>query len=90
MVVVEAYDDPRAGRHRWAPAPDAPRALLLLSASEDRYSADAPEIVQAAVGAWEAHGKREKPEHMRYDGGHTLTPERAEKIIEWVTEQANG
>lgn len=67
----------------------APRPLLLLSASEDRYSADAAEIVQAAIGAWEAHGAREKLEHVRYDGGHTLTPERTEKIIEWVTEQAN-
>jgi Prolyl oligopeptidase family len=30
----------------------APRSLLLLSATEDRYSADAPEVVQAAAGAW--------------------------------------
>jgi predicted esterase len=62
--------------------------VLLLSATEDRYSADAPEIVQAAVGVWEARGAREKLEHVRYKGGHALTPERAEKIISWVTEQA--
>jgi dienelactone hydrolase len=68
----------------------APRPLLLLSASEDRYSADAPEVVQAARGAWEARGAGEKLEHVRYAGGHALTPERTEKIIRWVTAQAGG
>jgi dienelactone hydrolase len=67
----------------------APRPLLLLSATEDRYSADAPEVVQAAMGAWEARGAREMLEHVRCNGGHALTPERTEKIIGWVTAQAN-
>jgi dienelactone hydrolase len=67
----------------------APRPLLLLSATDDRYSADAPEIVQAATVAWEARGAREKLEHVRYKGGHALTSERTEKIIRWVTGQAN-
>jgi dienelactone hydrolase len=67
----------------------APRPLLLLSASEDRYSADAPEVVQAAVGAWEARGARERLEHVRYQGGHALTAERAKKIIGWVTAQVD-
>jgi dienelactone hydrolase len=68
----------------------APRPVLLLSASEDRYSADAQAVVQAAIGAWEARGARQKLEHVRYDGGHALTPERTETIIRWVTGQANG
>jgi dienelactone hydrolase len=67
----------------------APRPLLLLSATEDRYSADAPEVVRAAMGAWETRGAREKLEHVRYKGGHALTPERTEKIIKWVTGQVN-
>jgi dienelactone hydrolase len=67
----------------------APRPLLLLSATEDRYSADAPEVVQAATGAWEARGAGDKLEHVRYKGGHALTPERTEKILSWVTGQAN-
>lgn len=66
----------------------APRPLLLLSATEDRFSADAPELVQAAAGAWEAHGAREQLEHARYTGGHALTPERTETIVGWVTRQA--
>jgi hypothetical protein len=41
------------------------RPLLSLSATEDRYSADAPEVVQAPVGAWEARGAREKLERVR-------------------------
>jgi predicted esterase len=46
--------------------------------------------VQAATGAWVARGAREKLEHVRYKGGHSLTPERTEKIISWVAGQANG
>jgi dienelactone hydrolase len=65
----------------------APRPLLLLSATEDRYSADAPEIVQVATGAWDAHGAREKLEHVRYEGGHALTRERFDAIINWVISQ---
>jgi hypothetical protein len=68
----------------------APRPLLLLSATEDRYSADAPEVVQAGAGAWQARGAREKLEHVRYKGRHALTPERTEKIISWVIGQAKG
>jgi dienelactone hydrolase len=68
----------------------APRPLLLLSATEDRYSADAPEIVQVATGAWDAHGAREKLEHVRYEGGHALTRERFNAIVDWITEQAAG
>jgi dienelactone hydrolase len=67
----------------------APRPLLLLSASDDRYSADVPEVVRAVTRAWEAHGAREKLEHVRYKGVHALTPERTEKIIGWVTGQAS-
>lgn len=67
----------------------APRPLLLVSATEDRYSADAAEVVQAAIGAWEARGARENLEHVRYAGSHALTPERTEKIISWVTRQAD-
>jgi dienelactone hydrolase len=67
----------------------APRPLLLLSATEDRFSADAPELVHAAIAAWEACGAREKLEHVRYQGGHALTPERTEKIVRWVTGQVN-
>jgi dienelactone hydrolase len=67
----------------------APRPLLLLSATEDPYSADAPDVVQTATGVWEAVGAGEKLEHVRYEGGHALTPERTEKIVSGVTCRAN-
>jgi dienelactone hydrolase len=67
----------------------APRPLLLLSATEDRYSADVPDVVDAAKRAWEAREARDKLEHVRYKGGHALTPERTEKVIRWVTGQAH-
>jgi dienelactone hydrolase len=65
----------------------APRPVLLLSATEDRYSADAPEVVQATIGAWEAHGAQEKLKHVRYKGGHALTKDRFDAITNWVIAQ---
>jgi dienelactone hydrolase len=63
----------------------APRPLLLLSATEDRYSADAPEIVQAAAHAYRDAGAPQALQHHRAQGGHTLTEERFDAIIKWVT-----
>jgi hypothetical protein len=60
----------------------------IRPSSKDRYSADTPEVVQAAKRAWEARGARDNLEHVRYKGGHALTQERTEKIISWVTAQA--
>jgi hypothetical protein len=62
----------------------APRPLLLVSATEDPYSADADEIERAVGTGWE--GLR----HVRYAGGHDVTPERFELIVNWVVEQARG
>jgi dienelactone hydrolase len=54
----------------------APRPLLLVSAPEDPYSADADEIERAA--AYPAL------RHARFPGGHPLTPERFDLIVAWV------
>jgi dienelactone hydrolase len=62
----------------------APRPLLLVSATEDPYSADADEIARAAGPAYP--GLR----HVRYAGGHGLTPERFELIVEWVAARAGA
>ena len=66
----------------------APRPLLLLSAIEDPYSADAPEMVQAAASAWNAHGALDELQHVRYQGGHALTSDRSESIVTWLADQA--
>jgi dienelactone hydrolase len=55
----------------------APRPLLLVSAPEDPYSADADEIERAAAYPGLTHA--------RFPGGHPLTPERFELIVDWVS-----
>jgi dienelactone hydrolase len=65
----------------------APRPLLLLSATEDRYSADTPEIVRAAARAYREAGAPQALQHYRAQGGHALTEERFDAIVDWVTAQ---
>jgi dienelactone hydrolase len=66
----------------------APRPLLLVSATEDPYSADAPDIERAAAPAWAAQGAPYALEHARYTGTHPLTAERLDRIVSWVTAHA--
>ncbi len=65
----------------------APRPLLLLSAIEDRYSADTPQIVQAAARAYREAGAPQALQHHRAQGGHALTRERFDTITDWVIAQ---
>jgi dienelactone hydrolase len=65
----------------------APRPLLLLSATEDRYSADTPQIVQAATRAYREAGAPQALQYYRAQGGHALTKERFDTVIDWVTAQ---
>jgi dienelactone hydrolase len=65
----------------------APRPLLLLSATEDRYSADTPEIVQAAAHAYREAGAPQALTHYRAQGGHALTQERFDMIVDWAVTQ---
>jgi len=62
----------------------APRKLLVVSAEEDKYSKDAPYVIEKASPAYLAQGAQEKLYHMRYPGGHALTKERFDFIIEWL------
>lgn len=62
----------------------APRKLLLVSAEEDKYSMDAPEIAEKAGKAFEEKGVPENLHHKRYPGGHAMTEERFDFIIEWL------
>jgi dienelactone hydrolase len=63
----------------------APRPLLLCSADEDEYSLDAPRIAQAAADAYRNAGAPEALHHYRAHGGHALTEERFDAIVNWVT-----
>lgn len=62
----------------------APRKTLLVSATEDKYAKDADVIVQAARETFAVLGAERNLEHRRYSGGHPLTQERFDHIIEWI------
>jgi dienelactone hydrolase len=65
----------------------APRPLLLCSAEDDEYSRDAPRIAVAAAFAYQNAGAPEALQHDRAHGGHALTEERFDAIIDWVIAQ---
>jgi dienelactone hydrolase len=65
----------------------APRPLLLCSAEDDKYSRDAPRIAQAAGCAYRNAGAPQALQHYRARGGHALTEERFDAILDWVIAQ---
>jgi dienelactone hydrolase len=66
----------------------APRPILLVSSSDDKYSRDAEGIAASARQACSASGTPERIQHLRYEGGHSLTPERFKDIVDWLVTQA--
>lgn len=66
----------------------APRQLLIVSAEEDKYSRDASDIVEKASQAYFELGAVHNLYHRRYPGGHALTKERFDFMIEWIASAA--
>ncbi|MDR1629652.1 MAG: prolyl oligopeptidase family serine peptidase [Oscillospiraceae bacterium] len=64
----------------------APRDLLLVSASEDKYSRDADYITQQISFLYANHHREHALCHKRYSGGHAITQERFDFIINWLIE----
>jgi dienelactone hydrolase len=62
----------------------APRHVLLISATEDKYSKDAEHIELQSKNVFKDLGVGENLEHKRYTGGHELTKERFDYIINWI------
>lgn len=62
----------------------APRRMLLVSATDDVFSRDADRIVVMAQEICSANGITEHIKHKRYDGGHALTQERFDYILNWL------
>ena len=62
----------------------APRRLLIVSAEDDKYSKDAQYIVQKASPSYSKLGAPQNLCHKRYSGGHALTRERFDFIINWM------
>lgn len=63
----------------------APRRLLIVSADEDKYSKDATYIVEKSGPAYSKYDALCNLQHKRYSGGHALTKERFDDIIEWIS-----
>jgi len=61
-----------------------PRNTLVVSATEDPYSQDAEVIVRTARETFAALGAESNLAHRQYRGGHALTHERFEDIVEWI------
>lgn len=64
----------------------APRRLLLVSAEEDKYSRDASSILEKAGPAYAEHQALHNLHHKRFQGGHGLTKERYDFIIQWLVD----
>jgi dienelactone hydrolase len=62
----------------------APRPLLIVSAPDDVYSADADEIERAVAPLFPPGALY----HACFEGGHALTPERFALIVDWVAARA--
>lgn len=66
----------------------APRKLLIVSAEDDKYSKDAPYIVEKAGKTYLELGALQNLHHKRYPGGHAMTQERFDYIVEWLDANA--
>ena len=62
----------------------APRPMLVLSAPDDQYSADAAELVRLARPAYDEASAPDALEHAEYSGGHAVTPERFDRVVRWI------
>ena len=68
----------------------APRHLLVVSAEEDKYSKDADFIINEAKSSYAECQADGNLCHKRYSGGHAMTQERFDFIIEWVIKNGSS
>ena len=68
----------------------APRPMLVVSASDDPYSADATDVVRRARNAYADAHAPDALEHADYDGGHAMTRERFDHIVDWFAQTATN
>ncbi len=62
----------------------ASRPFLVVSGADDKYSVDAPEIVDEVLAARGGEGADHLLSHVRVPGGHALDSHRFEAIIDWM------
>jgi dienelactone hydrolase len=62
----------------------APRRLLVVSGTDDRYAADAEELFDLGQDAYRSVGAAPALSHLQVNGGHALDAERFKSIVEWI------
>jgi dienelactone hydrolase len=67
----------------------APRPLLAVSGTDDKYAADADELVTLAQPAYRAAGAAKAISHLGVAGGHALDRDRFDAIVDWIAYAAN-
>jgi dienelactone hydrolase len=65
----------------------APNKLLIVSAEEDPVSKDADFIYQQARPEYIRRNAGANLQHQRYPGGHALTQDRFDYIVNWLCDQ---
>ncbi len=65
-----------------------PTDFLIVSAVDDKYSKDAMEIYRKAKQAYEQADQGDRLAIRQYEGGHALTKERFDFILDWMRNAA--
>jgi Dienelactone hydrolase and related enzymes len=63
----------------------APRDFLIVCSDEDKYSKDAPQIFEIAKQNYISKNAENNLQIKQFKGGHQLTQERFDYILEWIT-----
>ncbi len=62
----------------------APRNFLIVCSDEDKYSKDAPQNFELAKESYISKNAERNLQIKQYNGGHQLTQERFDYIVEWI------
>jgi len=65
----------------------APRSLFVVSSDDDRFAADAEDLVARAMPAFEQRGVSKRLQHLRVHGPHALDAQRFDAIVDWLVSQ---
>ncbi|TVR18465.1 MAG: hypothetical protein EA387_14475 [Nitriliruptor sp.] len=66
----------------------APRPPLIAAGETDCYAADAEQIIGSAAAAYEELGAGDALRGTIYPGGHALTQQRHDDIVNWIVATA--
>ncbi|PKM62307.1 MAG: hypothetical protein CVU97_06050 [Firmicutes bacterium HGW-Firmicutes-21] len=63
----------------------SPRKFMIVCADDDKYSKDAPDVFESAKTKYIADGYSEHLQIKQFIGGHALTTERYDFIVNWIS-----